>query len=147
MKLKSEAHELLSLLFQQDGVPPVITCDNAKEMILGEFNKKLKEASCHLKQMEPFAPCFNAARSWRKVPVGSSLSLAPNKDYRWLPQTWVLHKVQHCAWHLQTGCGSPWNNYVWRDLWHLPVLWDWMVLMGNALRVNCTISQWAFQTG
>ena len=37
---KSEAHEALSLLFQQDGVSPVIICDNVKEMIHGEFNRK-----------------------------------------------------------------------------------------------------------
>ena len=32
MKLKSEAHEALTLLFQQDEVPPAMICDNAKEM-------------------------------------------------------------------------------------------------------------------
>ena len=31
MKLKSEAHEALSLLFQQDGVPPAVIYDNAKK--------------------------------------------------------------------------------------------------------------------
>ena len=65
MKLKSEAHETLSLLFQQDGVPPSVICDNAKEMILGEFNRKLKEALCHLRQTEPFTPGLNAAK--RKI--------------------------------------------------------------------------------
>ena len=59
-KLKTEAHETLSLLFHLDGVPLAKMCDNAKEMILGEFNRKLKEASCHLKQMEPFTSCSNA---------------------------------------------------------------------------------------
>ena len=62
MKLKSEAHEALFLLFQWDGVTPIVICDNAKEMILGEFNRKLKEASCHLNQMEPFYPWSNAAK-------------------------------------------------------------------------------------
>ena len=33
MKLKSEAHEALSLLFQQDGILPAIICDDAKEKI------------------------------------------------------------------------------------------------------------------
>ena len=51
MKLESEVHKVLSLLFQWDGVPPTVICNNAKEMILGEFNRKLKEASCPLKQM------------------------------------------------------------------------------------------------
>ena len=45
MKLKSEAHETLSLLFQEDGVPPEIICDNAKEIIQDEFNRKLKEVT------------------------------------------------------------------------------------------------------
>ena len=44
MKLKSEAHKALSLLFQQDMKPPAIICDNAKEVILGKFIRKLKEA-------------------------------------------------------------------------------------------------------
>ena len=54
LKLKCEAHEALSLLFQQDWVPPAVICDIAKEMILGEINWKLKDASCHLKQIESF---------------------------------------------------------------------------------------------
>ena len=41
MKLKNEAHEVLFLLFQWNGVPPAVICDNAKDMILGEFNTKL----------------------------------------------------------------------------------------------------------
>ena len=61
MKLKSEAHEALFLLFEWNGVLHAIICDNAKEMILGEFNRKLKEASCHLRQTEPFIPWLNAA--------------------------------------------------------------------------------------
>ena len=61
MKLKSEAHKDLSLLFQQGGVPPAMLCENAKEIVLGEFNKKLKEALCHLKQIEPFTQWSNAA--------------------------------------------------------------------------------------
>ena len=40
--------------------PPAIVCDNAKEMIQGEFNRNLKEASHHLRQTEPFAPWANA---------------------------------------------------------------------------------------
>ena len=43
-------------------MPPAIICDNAKEMILGEYNRKLKEASCHMRQLEPFTPCLNAAK-------------------------------------------------------------------------------------
>ena len=41
---------------------PTVICDNAKEMILGEFKRKLKEVSCHLKQTEPFTPWSNEAK-------------------------------------------------------------------------------------
>ena len=49
MKLKSEAHKVLSLLFQQYGVPPAVICDNAKKIVLDEVNRKLNEASCQVK--------------------------------------------------------------------------------------------------
>ena len=42
-KLKSEAHEALSLIFQQDRILTAIKYDNSKEMIQGEFKRKLKE--------------------------------------------------------------------------------------------------------
>ena len=48
--------------------------------------------------------------------VGSSLNSAPQRDFGWLPWTWVLHKVQHCTQHLWTGWGSLWNYHVWRDV-------------------------------
>ena len=81
MKLKSEAHEAWSLIFQWDEVPPAVLCDNAKEMVLGKFMRKLKETSSHLRQMEPFKPWSNAAKreinKLKKGLVVSSLSLAP----------------------------------------------------------------------
>ena len=43
MKLKSEAHEAMPILFQWDWVLPAIMCDNAKEIILGEFKRKIKK--------------------------------------------------------------------------------------------------------
>ena len=62
-KNKGEAHEALSLLFQRDGVPPACIVDGAKEQVLGEFRRKLKEASCllKLKQTEPYSPWQNAS--------------------------------------------------------------------------------------
>ena len=56
MKRKGEAHETLSLLFHHDGMPPSMIADNSKEQILGEFKRKLNDANCHLKQMEPYSP-------------------------------------------------------------------------------------------
>jgi len=40
MQKKSEAHEALSLLAQQDDVPLVIIIDSAKEQTMGEFCQK-----------------------------------------------------------------------------------------------------------
>ena len=48
-------------LFQQYGLPPAVICDNDKEMVLGEFNRKLKETLHHLKKTEPFTPWPNSA--------------------------------------------------------------------------------------
>ena len=50
------------LFFQWDGVSPAIIYDDAKEKILGEFNRKLKEVLYHLRQMEPFTPWSNTAK-------------------------------------------------------------------------------------
>ena len=61
MKRKGEAHEMLSLLFHCDGVPPSMIADNSKEQILGELKRKLNEANCHLKQTEPYSPWMQAA--------------------------------------------------------------------------------------
>jgi hypothetical protein len=61
MTCKSEAHEALGLLFAQDSVPPKMIVDNAKEMKMGEFARKCKEAHCYLRSMEPFSPWSNSA--------------------------------------------------------------------------------------
>eukprot|EP00804_Cyclotella_cryptica_P015125 CCRYP_000688-RA/>CCRYP_000688-RA protein AED:0.22 eAED:0.24 QI:0/0/0/0.8/1/1/5/0/1053 len=54
-------HMKLSLLFQRDGVPPACIVDGSLEQVKGEFRRKLKEASCRLKQTEPYSPWQNAA--------------------------------------------------------------------------------------
>ena len=75
VKVKSDAHRALSLLYQWDGVPPTVICDNCKEKVLGEFNRKIKEASCHSKQIEPFTKWLNTAKreikELKKVVAGS----------------------------------------------------------------------------
>lgn len=58
---KSEAHEGLALMFQRDGVPPLIAMDGAKEQTMGEFRRKAKEAGARVKQTEPHLPWQNAA--------------------------------------------------------------------------------------
>ena len=61
MKLKSEAHEALSLMFIRDGVPPRIIMDNSLEQTKGKFAKKMREADCHLRQVESHSQWSNAA--------------------------------------------------------------------------------------
>eukprot|EP00804_Cyclotella_cryptica_P004620 CCRYP_006942-RA/>CCRYP_006942-RA protein AED:0.23 eAED:0.23 QI:0/-1/0/1/-1/1/1/0/675 len=61
MTLKSEAHEALGLLFAREGVPPKMIVDGAKEMKMGEFARKCKEAHCYLRSMEPYSPWSNSA--------------------------------------------------------------------------------------
>ena len=63
MKLKSEAHEGLSLLFQREGVPNVMIMDGALEQVQGNFRKKCREAGTHVKQTEPHTPWSNAAEA------------------------------------------------------------------------------------
>jgi hypothetical protein len=41
MKLESEKHEALSLLFYRDGVPNVMVMDGAKVQVEGEFIRKI----------------------------------------------------------------------------------------------------------
>ncbi len=41
MKTKGEAHDALSLMFQLEGIPPLMIMDSSKEQTLGKFCKKL----------------------------------------------------------------------------------------------------------
>ena len=58
MKLKSEAHESLSMLFKHDGVPPKIVIDNSKDKSLGKFASKYGEDDCHFVNTDPYFPCM-----------------------------------------------------------------------------------------
>ena len=60
MLCKGEAHEALGLLFAREGVPPKMIVNNDKEMKLGEFARKCKEASCYLQSTEPYSPWSNS---------------------------------------------------------------------------------------
>ena len=46
VRLKSEVHEGLSLMFRRDGVPPAIIVDGSKEQTQGKFASKVREANC-----------------------------------------------------------------------------------------------------
>jgi hypothetical protein len=63
MAKKSDAHEALSLLFHRDGAPPEMVMDGAREQIHGEFRRKCREASVHVKQIEPHSPWQDAAEN------------------------------------------------------------------------------------
>jgi hypothetical protein len=56
MAKEKDAHEAITLLFHQDGVPNVMVMDGAKAQIQGDFRRKLREAGCHIKQTEPHTP-------------------------------------------------------------------------------------------
>jgi hypothetical protein len=61
MAKEKDAHEALSLMFHQDGVPNVMVMDGTKAQIQGDFRRKLREAGCHIKQTKPHTPKTNAA--------------------------------------------------------------------------------------
>ena len=86
-------------------------------------NRKLKEAPCHLRQTEPFTPS--------------------TETLGWLPGTWVLYKDQYCTQYLLTGWGSPWDDFVKRNVKQRPVLWVWVVWMGDVLRQKGIVSRWS----
>ena len=56
MAKKSEYHDTLSLVFKQDGVPTKMIVENSREQSLGEFERKCKEADCHIVNTGPFPP-------------------------------------------------------------------------------------------
>jgi hypothetical protein len=59
MKLESEAHEALLLLFHRDGVPSLMFMDGSKAQVEGDFRRKLRDAGCHIKHTEPHAQSSN----------------------------------------------------------------------------------------
>ena len=61
MAKKGDAHEALSLLFQQDVVTTNTIVEGPKEQTLGIFKRKVAEAGCQLRQTEPEPPWQIAA--------------------------------------------------------------------------------------
>jgi hypothetical protein len=59
VKLESESHEALSLLFHRDGVTNVMVMDGAKAQTEGKFRRKLRDSGCHIKQTEPHTQSLN----------------------------------------------------------------------------------------
>ena len=56
MAKKGDENEALSLFFQRGGVPPKMIVGGSKDQPLGDFNHKVVEAGCHLRQTEPKSP-------------------------------------------------------------------------------------------
>ena len=61
IKLNSDDHETLTLFFKRDGLLLEMIIDNYKEQLSRDFHKKLCEANCHQKTIEPPSPCGTAA--------------------------------------------------------------------------------------
>ena len=81
MKLKSEAHEYLYMLFKFDDVPPNIVVNNSKEQSLDKFASKCREAYCHLVNTEPYSPWMMAAKGCIKhLNQGSSRKMLKSES-------------------------------------------------------------------
>ena len=62
MKLNSDTHETLPLLFKRDGVPPEMIMDKSKEQLSRNFCNKLREANFHKKIIKPHPPWRTATK-------------------------------------------------------------------------------------
>ena len=83
MRLKSEAHETLSLLHKRDGVPNVMIMDSSKEQTLGEFLWKHREVGTHLCQLEPDTAKSNATEGEiRELKKGSGRDMICERSPR-----------------------------------------------------------------
>ena len=61
MKKESQAHETLSILLQDTGVPHEMVMDGGLAQFKGEFRRKLQEVDCKVRRTEPHTPWSNAA--------------------------------------------------------------------------------------
>ena len=77
LEKKSDAYEVLLLVFKRDGVPPRMVVDNSKEQTLGKFAKKCCKADCHLVTTKPYSPWMKAAEGCiKQTKLGSGFSKA-----------------------------------------------------------------------
>ena len=68
MKLKSEAHESLSIIFKRDSVPPKSFVDISKDQSLGKFSTKCHDADCHLVTTDPPLPMDDVFQRMHQTP-------------------------------------------------------------------------------
>ena len=59
MTKKSDTPFALDSLFRPEGVPPEMIIDGSKEQNLADFSRKLRDAGCHRKNIEPHSPWMN----------------------------------------------------------------------------------------
>ena len=59
MTKKSDTPFSLDSLFRHEGVPLEMIMDGSKEQNLGDFARKLRDAGCHKKKIEPHSPWMN----------------------------------------------------------------------------------------
>ena len=73
MTNKSDTPFALDGLFRHEGVPPEMIMDGSKEQNLGELARKLRDAGCHRKQIEPHSPWMNLCEGeTRELKCGST---------------------------------------------------------------------------
>jgi len=60
---KSQAHETLTELAHEKGVPTHFAMDNAKEEIHGKFRKKARSYGCHVKELPTHSPWLDLAET------------------------------------------------------------------------------------
>jgi hypothetical protein len=71
MKLESEAHEALSLLFHRYGFLNVVVMDGFKAQTEGELRRRLRDTGCHTKQMDPHTKYSNMGEGGvRELKIG-----------------------------------------------------------------------------
>ena len=100
MARKGDAHHTLDLLFKRDGVPPEMVMDGSKEQTQGQFAKKLRDAGCHKRQIEPYSPWMNAAESQiREIKRGSARSMLkqPTPKVLWDHCIELESRIRSCS--------------------------------------------------
>jgi len=85
IKLKSDDHDLLWLLFRHDDVPPKMIMDGSKEQTLGRFKKKCQDVDYRIKQTKPYSPWQNAATA--ESAIRELKKAAGQKGPCWRPKT------------------------------------------------------------
>ncbi len=103
MSRKSQAHDALSLLFAREGVPPKIIVDNAKEMKMGEFAWKCKEATCYLWVTKPYSPWSSSAKhEIRELKKGAARKLPRSGAPRRLWCFWNMNLMFARTLHMRS---------------------------------------------